>query len=1332
MNSKIINVNHELARLQAEFHRQLPQSIGEIKAHWQRLCDSAFTRRDIVNLHVLVHGLAGSSGTFGAMPVCNVTVKIESLLNKVVNEKQDVDPSFQKNVNELLDRLEKEAEDWQPSSLTFIPPAASGYYRGNDNELVYVVDDDALFSEGIKIHLEKVGYRVKHFLSTEDFSEACNNECPDAVLMDVLFDNSDTDGVAAIKNLRSRQIDCPVIFISSRDDIEARLAATRVGAARYFTKPVEMEKLTQTLDGLFSRQPDVPYRILLIDDDTVLLDYYAAVLREANMVVETLSEPLECLNALKDFKPDLLLLDVYMPECSGLELAQTIRLDDSWAQLPIVFLSTEADIDQKLLALNLGGDDFFNKTVEPRHLLKAVFTRAKRSRWASSMYHNLQYALRESEYKNITLDQHAIVSITDVAGRITHANDKFCEVSGYSRGELLGQNHRLLKSGRHKAEFYKEMWHVISHGEIWHGSICNRTKDNNEYWVESTIVPFLDDRGKPYQYVAARTDVTQVRVNEDRLNRSQAFANIGTWDWNIQTGALYWSERIAPLFGYSKGEIEHTYDNFLSSVHPDDRQHVIDSVTNCVEHGAKYDIEHRVVWPDGAVHWMHERGDVVRDEDDGKPLHMLGVVQDITLRKKAEQALQESEQSLKVAQQIGRIGNWSWDVASGKIFWSDEIYHIFGYQPGEFEPNYERFMAAVHPDDVERIKQSEQAAAEKGEKHSIDHRIILRDGQVRWVHEEAETIKNNADDMTTLHGTVQDISNRIWNDQLQKGNAHILELIAKDRSLEDILTAIVDHCEKMLPGVRGSIMLLDDTGHHLRHGSAPNLPALYNDAIDGIEIGPEVGTCCAAAYKGEPLIASDVSVHPNWVNYRELCRKADIAACWSLPILASNGSVLGTCDMYYRESKEPDERSIDLVTEQANFAAIAIEQKRSMKALVDARQEAEEANNAKSQFLSSMSHELRTPMNAIIGFGQLLQMDADVLNDIQQDNVNEIILAGNHLLTLINEVLDLAKIESGHVDLDIEPVVVGEVMGECLSLLKPMADERGIAITFVCNDEALSLEDICNKNMEVRADRTRLKQVLFNLLSNAVKYNEENGQIIVSCSGAGKEHIRISIQDTGPGISREKQAQLFTEFNRLGAESSEVEGTGIGLVITKKIMEIMDGSIGLESQPGEGSTFWIELPRVNVSTTHHVEKQVFDEKKLVAAEEGGHEYALLYVEDNPANLRFVTQLLGRRPNIKIWTAHEPVLGLELAAEHKPDIILLDINLPGINGYEVLRHLRSQKDTSETPVVAISANAMSGDVKKGLEAGFDYYVTKPVDVNEFLSIVDEILLSISKD
>ncbi|MFC1589014.1 response regulator [Pseudomonadota bacterium] len=1322
MSSKIINVNHALARLQAEFHQQLPQSISEIRANWQRICNSEFSHDDMVSLHVLVHGLAGTSGTFGAMTVCHVVGEIESLFKQVIHENKSASSDFQQAIEEFLQQLEKEAEAWQPSPVTFIPPATGSFYHGNGNELVCVVEDDALVAEDIKTHLEKTGYRVKHFSNPEDFIKSCEGDRPDTVLMDMLFDNSDMDGAAAIRSLRSRNIDCPVIFISSRDDVEARLAATRVGATRYFTKPVDTKKLDQTLDGLFSRQPDDPYRILLVDDDDVLLDYYATILREANMVVETLSDPYACLNRLKSFNPDLLLLDVYMPGCTGLELAQTIRLDDSWASLPIVFLSTEPDLDQQLLALNLGGDDFFNKSVEPRHLLQAVFTRAKRSRWASSMHRNLQYALRESEYKNITLDQHAIVSTADVAGRITHANDKFCEVSGYSREELLGQNHRLLKSGRHPAAFYEEMWNTISHGEIWHGCICNRAKSGDEYWVESTIVPFLDERGKPYQYVAARTDITQVRVNEDRLNRSQAFANIGTWDWDIQTGGLYWSERIAPLFGYPEGEIEHTYENFLNSVHPDDRPLVTDAVSNCVEQGKKYDIEHRVLWADGTVRWMHERGDVVRSEEDGKPLHMLGVVQDITLRKQAEQALQESEYRLREAQEIGQIGNWSWDLASGTLYWSDEIYHIFGYEAGAFAPNYDRFMAAVHPGDVARIKQSEQAASEKGEKHSIDHRIILPDGQIRWVHEEAEPVKNDSGEVVCLRGTVQDISDRIWNEQLQNGNNHILELITKDSPLEEILTAIVLHAEKMLPGVIGSITLLDESGRHLRIGAAPHLPDFYNEAMDGIEIGQNVGTCCAAAYEAQPLIAADLSTHPNWKDYRDLTSKAGLRACWSLPILASAEGALGTCDMYYHEAKEPDENSIELVSELAKFAAIAIEQKRALKALVDAKGEAENANRAKSQFLSRMSHELRTPMNAIIGFSQLLLMEREKLNEIQQDNVGEIIKAGKHLLTLINEVLDLSKIEAGHIDLHIEMVDVSELIGECLTTLTPLSDERGIAIKIMCNDEPSSLEKVCKKNLQVPADRTRLKQVLFNLLSNAVKYNKDNGQIILVCSEKEDGYWRLSVTDTGAGISREQKSQLFTPFNRLGAEDSEVEGTGIGLIITKNIMELMGGCIGVDSQPGEGSTFWIELPLAVTHSVHENVSGAVPGVQLQADAGMDHEHTVLCIEDNPANLSMVSQLLTRHFSIHMHEASEPLLGIELAVKYRPDLILLDINLPVMNGFEVLEKLRQNEVTRDIPVIAISANAMQTDIDNGLEAGFDEYITKPINLDALLLAV----------
>ncbi|MDH5388092.1 MAG: response regulator [Gammaproteobacteria bacterium] len=1335
LDSDVSSVTDKLAELQAEYHQQLPEVIAEIRQRWIKLCQdeiaSSEIRADITDLYIKIHGLTGASGTFGAIAVSAISADIERLLKEKAGENSGVDPELRQTVDALFEQMVQAAKSWCPTAIPFVPHVLNERTDNQDGTLVYLVEDDVLVAESISNGLENAGYSVLHFSNPMDFTLACAKRDPDVVLMDMMFDGDSMDGVTAIETLQSELYDCPVIFISKRTDISARLAATRAGAMRYLTKPLDMGKLVQTLDGLFFQRSDDPYRILLIDDEDVMLSYFATVLQEANMLVESLHNPLECLDKLDSFKPDLILLDVYMHGCSGLELAQVIRQDDGWSQIPIVFLSTEQNIDRQLLALNLGGDDFINKAVQPEHLIKAVTARAKRSRYASAMQKNLQETLRESEYVNITLNQHAIVSITDVKGLITYVNDKFCEISEYSREELLGQNHRMLKSNIHPAVFFKDMWRTISRGEIWHGCIGNRSKSDSEYWVESTIVPFLNERGKPYQYAAVRTDVTQMRINEDRLNRSQAFANIGTWDWNIKNGTLYWSERIAPLFGYEQGVVEHSYENFLNSVHPDDRQSVIDAVNNCVSHGAKYDIEHRVVWPDGTVRYVQESGDVVRDEY-GEPAHMLGVVQDITLRKTTELALKESEQRLKLAQQIGKIGNWSRDISSEQVYWSDEIYQIFGYQPREFEPDYKRFMAAVHPDDIANVKQSIRAAVEKGEKHSVDHRIILPDGQIRWVHEEAEVVKNEAGDGVALQGTVQDISDRIWSEQLQKGYNQILELITKEKPLEDILLTIVLYAEKVLPRVIGAIMLLDESGDHLHVGAAPHLPDFYTKALDGIEIGLTTGLCCEAAYKGQALIAEDLSTHPNWVDYRKLTSKAGLGACWSLPILASNGDVLGTCDMYYREIKSPDADSLELVSELIKFAAIAIEQKRSIRALVDAMKEAEEANRAKSQFLSSMSHELRTPMNAIIGFAQLLQMDEEILNEIQLDNIGEIVSAGNHLLSLINDILDLSKIEAGRIDLYMEAVLVSKVIDECLSMIKPLADKRGIEIILVSKGQKLSLKDIDEKNMEIRADRTRLKQVLFNLLSNAVKYNKENGQIIISCAESDEGYIRIGVQDTGAGISEEKQAQLFTAFSRLDAEHSEVEGTGIGLVITKSLVEMMGGSIGVESQPGEGSVFWVELPRNNESLDHKAKKQMPDDENIPETEENQCEYTLLYIEDNPANLRLVMQLLTRRPNIKLLGAEEPMLGLELATKHCPDLILLDINLPGIDGFEVLKRLRDNEATSGTPVVAVSANAMPRDIEKSMAAGFNEYVTKPIDVVRLLSVVDEMLLSIVKN
>lgn len=660
---------------------------------------------------------------------------------------------------------------------------------------------------------------------------------------------------------------------------------------------------------------------------------------------------------------------------------------------------------------------------------------------------SLQRELALLAREHFAVDQHAIVSVTDRHGVITDANELFCSVSGYTRDELIGRKHSILKSGRHAPEFYAQMWRTIASGNTWHGEICNRRKDGGLYWVKSSIVPLLDARGEPVEYVSIRTDVTELhqsrealRDSEERLRRSQVYANIGTWDWNIATGELYWSERIAPLFGYPAGELDTSYDNFLAAVHPQDRPRVVAAVNACLESGCPYEIEHRCVWPDGTVRWLLERGDVVRAPD-GAPAHMLGVVQDITQRKEAELGLAESR------------------------------------------------------------------------------------------------------------------------------------------------------------------------------------------------------ACLEASHA------------------QELLRQAE---------------------------------------------------------LVRAKEAAEQASHAKSEFLSSMSHELRTPMNAILGFAQILGMDPSI-GDKQAGYVREILGAGRHLLALINDVLNLAKLESGSVTVTVEAVALDALIGECLNLIQPLAQRYDLHLT-----RALS------PGLTVLGDRVRLEQVLLNLLSNAVKYNRPGGEVRVRAARA-EQTVRIEVEDTGKGIAPEHLSQLFKPFCRLDAEGQAIEGTGIGLSISKRLVEMMGGSMGVNSQPGKGSVFWLELPRPQPGHAPPRARSAAP-PHAPAPPAAQPTRTVLYVEDNPANLNLVSALCALRPAVRLLLAPAPETGLELARKHKPDLLLLDINMPGMDGYRFLEVMRADPELSRLPVVAVTANAMQGDMQRARASGFNDYVTKPLDVANFLTRLDAWLAS----
>ncbi|MBL4693465.1 MAG: response regulator [Magnetovibrio sp.] len=391
------------------------------------------------------------------------------------------------------------------------------------------------------------------------------------------------------------------------------------------------------------------------------------------------------------------------------------------------------------------------------------------------------------------------------------------------------------------------------------------------------------------------------------------------------------------------------------------------------------------------------------------------------------------------------------------------------------------------------------------------------------------------------------------------------------------------------------------------------------------------------------------------------------------------------------------------------------------KELSTAKREAEEANQAKSEFLSSMSHELRTPMNAVLGFTQLMQRSRkEPPQQKQSAYLEQIEKAGKHLLSLINDVLDLAQIESGKMTISLEKVSIQNVIDETFDMVRPLSDARGQ--TLLKDFSIFGTQDV-----SIMADYTRFKQVIVNFLSNGIKYGRENGTVTFRIAkGEMDQTLRVSIIDNGNGIPKDRQNELFESFSRIDQNEGEIEGTGVGLSITKKLIHLMGGEVGVISEVGEGATFWVEFPLSSDSMNLKVHAPQKVKAEPESAPSDKNKFTLLYVEDNPANMMLMQELLEDIEDATMLPAHTPELGIELATARTPDIIVLDINLPGMDGFQVLKILQKTDQTKDIPIIALSANAMPKDIERGLEAGFLQYLTKPLNIEAFIKAIDPIL------
>ena len=770
-----------------------------------------------------------------------------------------------------------------------------------------------------------------------------------------------------------------------------------------------------------------------------------------------------------------------------------------------------------------------------------------------------------------------------------------------------------------------------------------------------------------------------LRESEERVRQALDSAELGTWNVNPVTGLFASDERFQAIFGISVEGLNEV--QALANIHPSDHARIQEAVTAAtrLDDPAPYEVEYRVTHSDGSLHWVFAKG---RANFSGlgtarRLLSFAGTVEDITERKQAEEVLRQRTAQFETLLNEVPLGVYLVDASLRVRHVNPAALSAFGNIPDLIGSDLDEVMHNAWP---------------KAKADEIIHRFrhTLETGEPCFV---PEMIEKRADRQATEYYEWQ--INRIALPEGGFGVVCYFRDIAERKRKEEAMRESEERYRNLFNSMDEGFCIIE------------MIFDAQQKAVDWqfLEVNPSF-----EKQSGLPEIAGK--------RMRELA--PDHEEYWFE--IYGKVALTGEPVRFVNQAKAMEGRWFDLYAfriggEQSRRVAVLFtditERKQSESNLKNAMASAEKANRAKSDFLSSMSHELRTPLNAILGFAQFMQSGSPPPTALQKRSLDQILKGGWYLLELINEILDLALIESGKVTLSWESVSLVEVLRECRALIELQAQARGIGLTFPSFETPAF----------VHADRKRVKQVLLNFLSNAIKYNKSGGAVVVECTMKPPDFMRISVRDTGEGLAAQQLAQLFQPFNRLGKEGSVEEGTGIGLVVTKRLVELMGGVIGAESTVGVGSVFWMELYLTTARQITLVDQAL---RAQPPSQAWASPRTVLYVEDNPANLELVEQLIARRADLHLLSAVNGSLGIEFARDHLPDVILLDISLPDINGLDVLKTLRDDPATAHIPVLAISAYAMPHNIEKGLEAGFLRYLTKPINVNEFMEALDRAL------